>query len=64
MNDTPIDGWLPYEELVKSIGPSVQCSCGRFAKYLRTEKGFNGSYSTETMFVDCTRCGKVRIELV
>lgn len=44
--------------------PSVQCLCGRFSRYLGITHGYNGSYSTETMTVDCSRCGVVTIELV
>jgi len=44
--------------------PSVQCLCGRFSRYLGVDHGFNGNYATETMTVDCSRCGVVTIELV
>jgi len=44
--------------------PSVQCLCGRFARYVGVRHGYNGSFSTETMTVECSRCGTVTIELV
>lgn len=44
--------------------PSVQCGCGRFAKLLRYEHGYNGSYTTETAHVRCTRCGTRSVRLV
>ncbi len=43
---------------------AVQCSCGRFAKYLDTRHWYNGNYNCETMNVRCSRCGDVGIELV
>jgi hypothetical protein len=44
--------------------PQVQCSCGRFAKYLRTEHYYNGNWNCERLWVRCSRCGDVGIELV
>jgi hypothetical protein len=42
----------------------AQCTCGRFAKYLGIRYWYNGSYTCETMTVECSRCGTVGVELV
>jgi hypothetical protein len=44
--------------------PGVQCSCGWFAKYLRTEHYYNGNWDCKRLWVRCSRCGDVGIELV
>jgi hypothetical protein len=44
--------------------PQVQCSCGRFAKFIRVRHWYNGSYNCETLEVHCSRCGDVGIEMV
>jgi hypothetical protein len=42
----------------------VQCSCGRFAKFLGIERRYNGNYTCERMNVLCKAHGIIGIELV
>lgn len=44
--------------------PPVQCTCGRFAKFIRSEKYYNGTWNCERLWVRCSRCGDVGIEVV
>ena len=59
------------EGLVKTTAPqkdstrgSVQCLCGRFAKYLGGRSYYNGTFDCYSFDVDCSRCGVVTVECV
>lgn len=41
-----------------------RCHCGRFAKFVSLYRAFNGWFESETLTVNCSRCGVVTIALV
>lgn len=63
--DPPL-GWddlLPEEPKAKRY-PPTQCLCGRFAKFVRGQSYYNGTWDCYRTIVNCSRCGEVWIEHV
>lgn len=44
--------------------PPLQCTCGRFAKYVGDQHYYNGTWDCYRYTVRCSRCGDVDIECV
>lgn len=44
--------------------PSVQCLCGRFAKWMGDQHYYNGQFDCYRYTVLCSRCGTVDVECV
>lgn len=65
MTDEEAKAWEHAQSnLPRQRAPQVQCSCGRFAKFLRVRHHYNGTWDLRTLHVLCAKHGEQEIELV
>jgi hypothetical protein len=58
LEDYTFGGIFHEPETARQHPYDLHCpGCGRYAKFLRVERGFNGSCSTETLYTNCASCG-------
>lgn len=67
--EEPDDYWLddPEQDAEYRRWQSRQrahCLCGRFARFLRVEHYYNGTWNCARTWIHCSRCGEVKIEHV